>query len=137
MSAIVNTTHPSTPPTTMPTPTIYHDCNPLDEAQVHPVIAVHDPSPSYETPLNMGNQTAKRYNLTDDSKLNPNAVLAQNAEVKRSGTWAKGAGTFGPRNNGTDHTRKPSLSERASVAAGSLSDETNVKLSNAESESVL
>jgi len=108
----------------MPTPSIYHECDPLD--QQRPSITVQDPTPTYEAPMSAPHPVDSKH-LTDDVVLAPQ----NKAEVGRSGTWARGAGTSGPRKNG-DVSRNASLSERASVAAGSLTEETKGKLSKAE-----
>lgn len=112
-------------PTTMkmptPVPSVYYDTT--DGPLPNP----HDPSPKYEKqappfqPLKMNNE--KQQNKVVD--------YGNNAEVKRSGTWGRGAGTYGPA-SGADTTRKPSLAERANTAASGLSDETKGKLSAKE-----
>ena len=133
-----------------PAATEYHD--PLNEDQPH--IAVHEPTPVYEkhpafpnahpykkssdpsrtTSPAPGSTNSKRVSIADE-----NMVLSQNngADVKRSGTWARGAGTSGINENAFagGHSRKPSLADRAKDASQLIPVEKQAALTKAESES--
>jgi hypothetical protein len=130
-----------------PAATEYHD--PMNASEDQPNISVHEPTPVYEknpafpkahpygkpdraTSPAPGSTNSKRVSIADD-----NIVLGQGlgGDVKRSGTWARGAGTSGLREDGnTGHSRKPSLAERAKDAVQHIPVEKQEALTKAESE---
>lgn len=130
-----------------PAPTEYHD--PMNASEDQPPVSIHDPTPVYEKypehpeaqPHSQPDRTAspapasahsKRVSIADDS-----VILSQGsgADVKRSGTWARGAGTSGSREDGnTGLGRKLSLAERAKEAEQHIPVEKQATLSRAESE---
>jgi hypothetical protein len=126
--------------------------NDLNEDAPH--IAVHEPTPVYEkhnpafpTPKHYQNlsekagmQTHSRGGSVKSSgskrvSINEDTVLAPNAQsdVKRSGTWARGAGTSGIREDGASVSRHASLAERATMAQESIPAEKRAALTKAES----
>ncbi|PVG04217.1 hypothetical protein CPB86DRAFT_771632 [Serendipita vermifera] len=132
-----------------PADTEYHD--PINDITVHedaPAISIHEPTPVYEkngpkfpTPhhyqkvpekhnraASVSPAGSKRVSINEDTVLAPNSQ----ADVKRSGTWARGAGTFGIREDGANVSRHASLAERASTAHGSIPAEKRAALTKAE-----
>lgn len=119
----------------------------MNATEDRPNISIHEPTPIYErspafpkahpygkpdrtTSPAPGSTNSKRVSIADD-----NVVLGQGsgADVKRSGTWARGAGTSGLREDGnTGHSRKPSLAERAQDAVQHIPVEKQQALTKAE-----
>jgi hypothetical protein len=130
-----------------PAATEYHD--PMNANEDQPNISIHEPTPVYEknpafpkahpygkpdraTSPTPGSINSKRVSIAED-----NVVLGQGqgGDVKRSGTWARGAGTSGLREDGNPgHSRKPSLAERAKDAVQHIPVEKQEALTKAESE---
>jgi hypothetical protein len=121
----------------------------MNATEDHPNIAVHEPTPVHEKspafpkahPYTKqdgtaspapGSTNSKRVSIADE-----NGILGQGsgADITRSGTWARGAGTSGLRETGnTGHNRKPSLVERAKDANQYIPVEKKEALTKAESE---
>jgi len=149
------------PPPVSPAATEYHDT--MDE----PHVMLHEASPMYEekqpsfpvpthyTDNNSTKQqttTARDYAPTTSrrsvgshpSSVDENTVLGfgrQEADVKRSGTWARGPGTSGINESlspstgtGNHPSRHLSLSERASAAAQQIGPERGAILTKAETK---
>ncbi|KIM27527.1 hypothetical protein M408DRAFT_24459 [Serendipita vermifera MAFF 305830] len=132
-----------------PAATEYHD--PLNANEDQPQVTVHEPTPVYEknpafpnpqpyrqpvdrsqaTSPAPGSTNSKRVSIVDE-----NVVLGQGERVgvNRSGTWARGAGTSGINEDGYtgNHSRKPSLADRARDATQHISVERQATLSKAE-----
>lgn len=131
-----------------PAATEYHD--PLNANEDEPHIAVHEPTPIYEKnptfpaaqPYKHASGTTSPAPPSTNSKrvsiLDENTVLGQGsgADVKRSGTWARGAGTSGVNEEHYTggHSRKPSLADRARDADQQIPVEKQAALTKAESE---
>lgn len=144
------------PAATSPASTVYHDPINAGDEQNH--VMIHEPTPDYEPRQQPGFPEPKHYpadnkvvvpstnpvsSLSPGSHLNsyPSSVNSdtvlgqQNADVKRSGTWAKGPGTSGLREDllSSGHpSRHASLAERATTASRAISPEKETILTKAE-----
>jgi len=112
---------------------------------------IHEPTPVYEqkqpempSPTHHSDNTKLRTSHdyasqrgSHPSSINEDTVLGvqDQADVKRSGTWARGPGTSGIREDGLatgNHRRHASLAERATAAAQTIGTERETALSQAE-----
>lgn len=135
-----------------PAATEYYDpINANEDDRSH--VMIHEPTPVYEqkqpafpTPTHYSDNTKLRTSHdyasqrgSHPSSINEDTVLGvqDQADVTRSGTWARGPGTSGIREGGLgtgNHSRHASLAERATAAAQTIGVERETILSKAESE---
>lgn len=139
--------------------TVYHDPINANEDRSH--VMIHEPTPDYEPRQQPAFPEPKHYPADNNIKFDPstNSVSSrtpgsqlnsyptsvnedtvlgqQNADVKRSGTWAKGPGTSGIREDllASGHpSRHASLAERATTASRAISPARETILTKAESK---